>query len=385
MSALPLINTSTLGARPQVLIVEDEAIVALELRRRLQDLGYGITGTANCGQQALRLIEEHPPDLVLMDIGLAGDMSGTDVAKIIRERFPIPVVYLTAFSDAGTLERVKGTDEYGYVTKPFQPRQLDAVLQLALTRRKKEQQRSEAECRARGDITRRSKEELQQFTYAAGHDLQEPLRTVSCFVGLLANRLEPKLNGEERELLAEAQNGLARMSTLLTELVAYAQAGVSERIVAVPAETAFVWAVENLRAAITESGAVLTNGDFPRVMADVSQLTQVFQNLLSNAIKYRRPGEPPLIHVGVEQHGGEWLFSVRDNGIGFDPQKAEYIFGPFKRLQSQEAYPGTGIGLAICKKIIEAHHGRIWAESIPDEGSTFFFTLPEARTPATTL
>jgi len=163
---------------------------------------------------------------------------------------------------------------------------------------------------------------------------------------------------------------------LLEDLLAYAQAGLSEGapIPSTPAEAALKSAVENLRGAIAESGAVITHDSLPVVRADPSQLARVFQNLLANGIKYRG-GKPPLIHVGLARRENEWVFSVSDNGIGFDPQYAERIFAPFKRLHTRQDYAGTGVGLAICRKIIEAHGGRIWAESVPGHGSMFSFTV----------
>ena len=365
--------------QPEILIVEDEQVVALALQNRLTKLGYEVTELAATGERALHSIEEHRPDLVLMDIVLAGKMTGTQTAKLVHEQFDIPVVYLTAYSDSATLEQVKETAEHGFLTKPFQSQELHAVIQLALARHDKEQHRRETERSAWQEICQASEAQLQQFTTAAGHDLQEPLRTATCFLDLLARRVQQKLDGEERELLGQARAGLSRMNTLLQDLLAHARAGLSEGAPSssTSAETAFGWAISNLQGAMAESGATVTHDTLPAVQADPSQLAQVFQNLLGNAIKYRRSTCPPQIHVGFEPRGGESLFWVKDNGIGFDPQEAERIFTPFRRLHSQQEYAGTGIGLAICKKIIEACGGRIWAESAPGQGATFLFTFPD--------
>jgi len=182
-------------------------------------------------------------------------------------------------------------------------------------------------------------------------------------------------------MLGQAQAGLSRMNTLLEDLVGYAQAGLSPgaAVPLTPSGAALRWAIENLRAAVADSAAKITHGELPTVPADPSQLAQVFQNLLANAIKYRTPENAPVIHVGAARLDGEWLFSVADNGIGFDPEYANYIFAPFRRLHSHQEYPGTGVGLAICKKIIDAHGGRIWAQSSPGHGATFLFTLPDLR------
>lgn len=364
---------------PEILLVEDEQIVALELRKRLTRLGYQVTEVAVSGEAALHSVEERRPDLVLMDIVLAGRMTGTQAAAIIREHFDIPVVYLTAFSDPGTLEQIKDTEGQGFLTKPFQPHELHAVIQLALSRHRKERSRREIERSAWEETSHKSQEQLDQFTRSAGHDLQQPLRTARAFLELLARRANLKLDEDERKLLREAQGGLAGMSTLLQDLVVYAQAGHSEGapLPSMDANTALAEALGNLQEAVAESKARVVHNDLPTVRADPRQLLQVFQNLLGNAIKYRRPEHTPVIHVSAEKFGGEVVFSVKDNGIGFEPQYAESIFEPFKRLHGQSAYPGTGIGLAICRKIIDAHGGKIWANGTPGRGAVFFFTLPD--------
>jgi len=205
---------------PEILVVEDEAIVALELQRTLKRLGYRAERSAATAEEALLLIEKHDPDLVLMDIVLAGGMKGTEAAKLVNARFHVPVLYVTAHSDPATLEEIKATDEHGLLTKPFQPKQLHAAIELALARYRKDRERSAARQRA---LEQDAQEHVQQFTYAAGHDLQEPLRTAVSFMELLAKRAGSKLNEDERHLLNEARAGLARMGTLLQDLLAYAR------------------------------------------------------------------------------------------------------------------------------------------------------------------
>jgi signal transduction histidine kinase len=364
----------------ELLIVEDEGVTALHLRGYLEKLGYGITEVAGSGEQALRILEQSRPDLVLMDIRLAGGLSGTQTAKIIDERFRIPVVYMTAHNDNATLEEIKATGGYGFVTKPIRDIDLHPVIQLALSRHEKELQERETGQKAWQDLCHQARGQLEQFTYAAGHDLKEPVRTTRSFLELLAKRLESRLSSEEQEMITHARAGLTRMDALLEDLLAYAQAGLSQgaSIPETPAEAALKWAIENLRTAIAESGARITHESLPVVRADPLQLARVFQNLLANGIKYRR-SEVPRIHVAFSTREDEWVFCVSDNGIGFDQQHAEHIFSPFKRLHTQMEYTGTGIGLAICRKIVEAHGGRIWAESKPECGSVFFFTLPRSE------
>jgi signal transduction histidine kinase len=227
----------------------------------------------------------------------------------------------------------------------------------------------------------RSNAELQQFAYVASHDLQEPLRMVSSYTQLLGKRYKGKLGADADDFIAFAVDGAGRMQQLIQDLLAYSR--VSTRDFdrnPVSLKTPLGYATDNLRITVKEAGAVVAHDDLPTVPADEQQLIRLFQNLLSNAIKFRGE-EPPLIHVSAKRMDHEWVVAVRDNGIGIDPQYADRIFVIFQRLHNRAEYPGTGIGLAICKKIVERHGGRIWVESELGKGTTFFFTLPDGRQP----
>ncbi len=238
------------------------------------------------------------------------------------------------------------------------------------------EKRTEEESRQLVADLDRSNKELEQFAYVASHDLQEPLRMVSSYTQLLARRYKGRLDADADDFIAYAVDGAYRMQRLINDLLAYSRVGTRGKEFE-PTDCAafFDQAIANLKATIGESGAEVTCGPLPTVMADKSQIGQLLQNLIGNAIKYHG-AEPPRVHVSAEQKGDEWVFSVRDNGIGIDPQYAERVFVIFQRLHNREEYAGTGIGLAICKKIVERHGGRIWLESQLGSGATFHFTIP---------
>jgi light-regulated signal transduction histidine kinase (bacteriophytochrome) len=224
---------------------------------------------------------------------------------------------------------------------------------------------------------RRSNADLEQFAYAASHDLQEPMRNVAIFSQLLSDHLSGTVDKEGAKYLSIVVNSARRMQLLIKDLLAYTRAtgreeGVEEMT---DAQEVFDSIICDLRQPIRDCEAVITCDELPRVRVLKVHVQQLLQNLLSNALKYRS-SEPPKIHIQANTHGSEWLFSIRDNGIGIDPKYAEQIFGIFKRLHNTDEYPGTGIGLAICQKIVERYGGRIWVESELGQGAEFFLTLP---------
>ncbi|MEO8131180.1 MAG: ATP-binding protein [Bryobacteraceae bacterium] len=224
---------------------------------------------------------------------------------------------------------------------------------------------------------------LEQFAYVASHDLQEPLRTMSTFAELLAKKYAGKFDNEADQFLGHIVKASQRMSDLVRDLLEYARATTEERRPdSVALDEDLEAALTHLTQAVQESGATITHDPLPTVQADRGQMVRLFQNLIGNALKYRKPDEAPKIHVSAQQGDGEWVIKVEDNGIGFDPEYATSIFTPFKRLHQAGDYPGTGVGLAICKRIVEAHGGRIWAESKPGEGAVFGFALSTVDRPS---
>jgi PAS domain S-box-containing protein len=239
--------------------------------------------------------------------------------------------------------------------------------------------RAAADLRLANAELARSNAELEQFAYVASHDLLEPLRMVASFTQLLQKRYQGRLDEEADEYIRFAVDGATRMQQLIKDLLAYSRVGSrGEPPQDASCNEAFDRALENLREAVRESGALVTRDRrLPWVKADPTQLVQLLQNLIGNALKFRGAARP-VVHVGAHRSpdAPEWVFSVRDNGIGIEPQHLEQIFVIFRRLHTRQEYPGSGIGLAMCRKIVERHGGRIWAESEPGQGSTFFFTLP---------
>lgn len=236
-----------------------------------------------------------------------------------------------------------------------------------------------AEQRARE--LKRSNDDLAQFAYVASHDLQEPLRVVASYLQLLERKSGGQLDPDGKRYLERAIRGSRRMHTLIQDLLAYSRVGTQGGAFrSVRVEEPLREALANLQVAVEESGATVEHGPLPEVTADATQLTLLFQNLLGNALKFR--GEaPPVVRVEATLRHGEWQFSVRDNGIGIPPEFHERVFRVFQRLHTREEYPGNGIGLSICRRIVERHGGRIWVEAAEKEGTVFHFTLPVAAPP----
>ncbi|MGH2978509.1 MAG: sensor histidine kinase, partial [Solirubrobacterales bacterium] len=215
------------------------------------------------------------------------------------------------------------------------------------------------------------------FAYVASHDLSEPLRMVSSYVQLLARRYQDQLDSDADEFIGFAVDGVNRMQRLIDDLLAYSRAGTAEyRFGPVDVAELVRDTLAGMRTTVAEAGATVVAGELPEVWGDEGQLRQLFQNLIGNGIKFRAE-DPPRVEVSAERRGNGWLFDVSDNGIGIDPRHAERIFSVFKRLHGRDEYPGSGIGLSICKRIVERHHGRIAVERSPSGGSTFSFTIPD--------
>ena len=225
---------------------------------------------------------------------------------------------------------------------------------------------------------KKSNKELEQFAYVASHDLQEPLRMVSAYAGLLEKRIDKKLDKDSREFLSYMKDGALRMQVLINDLLDYSRISTKGKsFQTADLNTLMQHVLQNLKISIDEKQARVTFDKLPTLNVDESQIVRLFQNLIGNAIKYCHL--IPEVHVAVSRNNGEWTFTVSDNGIGINPKYQTRIFGIFQRLHGRDEYSGTGIGLAVCKKIVERHGGKLWVESEAEKGSVFYFTLPQKK------
>lgn len=268
--------------------------------------------------------------------------------------------------------KIKGKwNAIGIVRDITERKKMNEKLYVEISERKKAQE----ELKRYMAELERSNSELQQFAHIASHDLQEPLRMISSYVQLLKRRYKDKIDTKADRYINHVVDGTHRLQMLINDLLTYSRVGKgSKELELTDCSAVFDKTIVNLRKAIDESGAQVSHGALPTMKADALQLGQLFQNLIGNAIKFRN-NKPPEINVSAVNKGDEWLFAIRDNGIGIDPKHFERIFSVFQRLHSKAEYSGTGIGLAICKKVVERHGGRIWVESEPGKGTTFYFTI----------
>jgi PAS domain S-box-containing protein len=350
-----------LEAAPDAMVVVDQAgeIVLLNLQAEKQ---FGYYRDELVGQQVKSIIPEGFAERLIADgIRTSAEALTQQLATGIElsgrrkdgSEFPIEIML-------SPLENTEG------------------ILVTAAIRDITERKKTEEYMVKTADELKRSNDQLEQFAYVASHDLQEPLRMVASYTQLLAKRYQGRLDSDADEFIAYAVDGCNRMQGLIRDLLAYSRSGTTGKpFCEISVETALKEALANLRASIEESGAIVTHDPLPAVTTDKTQLVQVFQNLVGNAIKYRGAAVP-LVHISFTKNGGkEWIFSVRDNGLGIAPEYFDRIFIIFQRLHGRQEFSGTGIGLAICKKIVERLGGRIWVKSQPEKGSTFSFSLPE--------
>jgi signal transduction histidine kinase len=331
----------------------------------LRQAGFQVV-EAQTGEEALQMAGLHKPALILLDVNLP-DRNGYEVCRQIREDPELSAVTVLHISASSIMpqHQVYGLDSGadGFLVEPMEPSVLIATVNAYLRMRKAE------------DALRRSNQGLEEFAFVISHDLQEPLRNISIYTELLSNHLNQHMDESSRLYEHYVRTGVTRMQKLIQDLLQFSRLmHEGEQTGTANLEAALDHTLEGMRNAIETEHAVVTHDRLPTVKGDEALLEQVFQNLLSNALKYRKIVEPPCVHISARRNGRSWVISTRDNGIGFDPKFADRIFTLFQRLHGQE-YSGTGVGLAICKRVVEQAGGRIWAESQPGAGSTFFFSL----------
>ena len=367
--------------RSKILIVDDRPENILATRTVLRTLDAELLA-AGSGEEALSLLIHHDFAVILLDVQMPG-MDGFETARLILGNAAtshIPIIFVTAISkEERTIFEGYEQGAVDFLFKPIDPVILQSKVRvfLALHRQKEELRLAHAELEQRRRELEASNRELEAFAYAASHDLREPLRTVSSYMQLLQRRYSEALEKKAQGYIDTAVDATVRMGTLIDDLLRLSRVttqGAEPRLVSCGA--ALAGALANLEVAISEAGAVIDRDEeLPSVMADESQLIMLFQNLVGNAIKFRGD-EPPRIAISAMREGDFWRLLVADNGIGMEPRYSERIFKVFQRLHTRTDYQGTGVGLALCKRVVERHGGKIWVESEEAKGSTFHFTLP---------
>lgn len=363
----------------RLLVVDDEKRLMVALCDTLRDEGYDVTGVSS-GAEALKKISSGQFDVMLTDL-MMPEMDGITLLRAAFERDPqIVGIVMTAHGTISTAVEAMKAGAMDYVLKPFALSSLRPVLERALTVRRLRAKNLELEHRVyeRTAELEKANRELEAFSYSISHDLRAPLRTICGFSEVLLQDYSPNLPGDAQHLLQRIMGSAQRMEALIAALLDFARFSrqpLNKRPVNIAELVSD--AVEELRKGESQREIDVRIAPLPVCSADPALIRQVFFNLLSNAFKFTRTRERTQISVGCEERDGNYVFSVRDNGVGFDPAHAENLFGVFQRLHPIDKFEGTGVGLSIVQRIIERHGGRIWAEATQDAGATFHFTIPK--------
>ncbi|WOD40326.1 response regulator [Nodosilinea sp. E11] len=367
-----MVNYSAGDLQEDILLVDDTPDNLRVLSAMLTHQGYEVRKALN-GPRAIASVQSDPPDLILLDIKMPG-MDGYAVCQQLKadpNTCDVPVIFISALDDA--LDKVKAFAVGGvdYITKPFQEMEVLARIEHQLCIQRLKQQLLE-----HNQELVRSNRELQQFAYVVSHDLQQPLQSITGFVKVLLLKYENDFDEMAIDYLSRVQKSGDRMQHLIQDLLSYSKVGSqNQEMKPVDLNAVFNQVLDNLNSTIIKNQAALTCDPLPLVVGYEMQLVQLMQNLIDNAIKFVSPGVTPEIRISAAQQKKYWLFEIHDNGIGIDSQDLEKVFDIFHRDKAAKIYPGTGIGLATCKKIVENHGGKLWATSQLGKGTTFHFTI----------
>ena len=365
-------------AGERIFIVEDDRTLLPMFQDLVRNLGYTVAGSASTGEDAIASVVKVRPDLVLMDIRIGGNIDGIQAADEIRARLAIPILYMTAYDEQQLLERAKGTEPYAYLLKPINPRELRVALELAIYRN-----RTEASLRRLNDAIAKintdlevAYREMEAFSYSAAHDLQSPLRKIESWAGMLQSRLEGKLDGGSSELLRKILDASGRIDRIVGDLLRFSKASLAP-IQRSPVDVSALAkeVATDLKEADPGRKVEVEVAPGLRADGDPALMRLLLENLIGNAWKFTRPRAKARIEVGAETSEAGSAFFVKDDGVGFEPAYANNLFTPFHRLHTEAEFPGTGVGLALCQRIVRRHGGRIWAEGAKDKGAVFRFTL----------
>ena len=372
----------------KVLLVEDDEddyVLIRDLLSEVREQQFHLDWVATF-EAALQTIEQQQHDVYLVDYRL-GERNGLELLNSIDRQYSVPVIILSGQGDreldiaalrSGAADYLDKTYLHSSLLEHYIRASIERNRALIALQTSEQNYRElfERETQLRQELSR-SNAELQEFAYVASHDLQEPLRAISGYVKLLQTEYVSELDETAHEYIDWAIDGTRRMRSLVEDLLAYSRVGTQEQtLAAVDCQKVVREVISNLQTSIVESGAEIIDQDLPCVTADRTQLVQLFQNLLANAVKFRHHDTAPKITIQAKlTTDNYWLFSIKDNGIGISPEYFDRIFKIFKRLHTNREFTGTGVGLALCRKIVERHEGKIWLKSKPGEGSTFFFTI----------
>lgn len=370
-------NSSTHDSVPHILIVEDEWIIALDIKQRLKKLGYHVVGIANCAEKALQLATEANPQLVLMDIYLQGDQNGVEIAAQLRENHQLPVVFLTSYADEPTLKQALSANPYGYIVKPFEDHDLSTSIQIALANHRTEQAIKQALEKEKQLNALKS-----QFVSFVSHEFRNPLSSILITLELL-ERKDERVTPEKRKIyIQRAKTAIQDMSQLIQDVLVMSEIDREQfQCSPIPLDIRRFCAAlaEDFqsREAAQHTLTLLTQGcqpiEYPFYCLDAKLLQHILANLLNNAIKYSPPNSTILFELSC--HADRVMFTIRDEGIGIPEKDQMYLFTPFYRGNNASKYPGTGLGLSIVKQCVEAHGGAIAVESAFGVGTAFTVTL----------